>query len=126
MIEWLSKSTGALESGLNAAWFRGETIQNNIANIDTPGYKAYRVSFEDMLQEAIGSQSVSVLDQRGALSITPQISQNEGISMRIDGNNVDIEQETGELARNTIWYDTMVTKINQEFDRLRLAITGGQ
>ena len=46
--------------------------------------------------------------------------------MKMDGNNVDIDYENVELAKNTLYYNTLVEKLNSEFSMLRLAITEGR
>jgi flagellar basal-body rod protein FlgB len=44
--------------------------------------------------------------------------------MRADGNNVDIDAQMSALAKNNVWYDTLVAKLNSEFSRMKLAIDG--
>ena len=60
-------------------------------------------------------------------SVSPEIVQSsDGTTMRLDGNNVDIDAENAELAKNEIYYNTLVEKINSEFSRLKMAINEGK
>ncbi|UOO38800.1 flagellar basal body rod protein FlgB [Oscillospiraceae bacterium CM] len=127
-------SVNTLQKGLNASWLRNEVIANNIANVDTPGFKASHVQFEDLMAEAAGSDggtlSMETTNDKhlgfsgGAAisSVEPQVVTDETTSTRLDGNNVNIENEMVELAKNSINYYTTVTKINSEFRKLNTAI----
>jgi flagellar basal-body rod protein FlgB len=101
---------------------RNNVISNNIANIDTPGYKRKDVQFESYLMSAlIGDNSLEkrVSDVR-LNAINPSIyTDNMNYSYRLDGNNVDIDTETANLAENQIRYYALVESMNQEFGRLR-------
>lgn len=135
MSNWMFQKTGLLERGLNATWKRNEVISNNIANIDTPGYKASGVEFESLLAEAMdgtGIQGKKTRDKHmetgiGSLeTIQPTIIQNTNTTMRVDGNNVDVDKEMVELARNSIQYNALVQKISKELGRIRMAVKEGR
>ena len=130
----LFSSVDYLEKGLNAAWTRNAVISNNLANIDTPGFKASEVEFEEIMAEAAGGGetaiTLAVTDERHIQTrsgfadgdaAVEVVSEGE-ISARLDGNSVDIEHEMVELAKNTIAYYTMVSKMNSEFRKLDAAI----
>ncbi|MBA1333847.1 MAG: Flagellar basal-body rod protein FlgB [Firmicutes bacterium] len=132
-----SELTGikALEKALDAAWVRNQVISNNIANADTPNYKAYKVEFEDMLKEAIENQAVTGkrtsskhlpvgMDPIDNVSI--RISRQRNTSTRLDGNNVDIDTEMANLAKNTIKYQTLVQQLSQRLARLKTVINEGR
>ena len=59
-------------------------------------------------------------------SISPHIIERRGLAMRMDGNNVDIEDENVKLAQNSLYYNTLLEKLNSEIRRLRMAITEGR
>ena len=133
MLDKIFSSVNTLQQGLNASWLRNEVISNNIANVDTPGFKASHVRFEEIMAEATGSGagslSMAVTDERhlggaaGTLAnIEPQVLKDESTSVRLDGNNVNIDNEMVELAKNSINYFTTVSKINSEFRKLDTAI----
>lgn len=58
--------------------------------------------------------------------VSPVVSQNDDLTMRMDGNNVDVEAENVALARNTIYYYTLTQQMNSEFSRLGMAIREGK
>ena len=111
-----------LEKACDASWTRNSVISNNIANVDTPGYKRKDIRFEEYLQGAVsGGSSLddniadADLDSLTGTTYTDYASS----SYRIDGNNVDIDTENAELAKNQIKYYTMLDSISQEFKRIQ-------
>ncbi|MBR1743578.1 MAG: flagellar basal body rod protein FlgB [Lachnospiraceae bacterium] len=111
-----------LEKGLDASWTRNSVISNNIANVDTPGYKRKDVQFEDYLMAEVGytdnlDREVARADLDDLFATT--YTEYEDVSYRIDGNNVDIDTESAELAKNQIKYYTMLDSVSQEFNRLK-------
>jgi len=71
----------------------------------------------------IGGRVVREVDP---MSVEAQIIRRQGTSMRMDGNNVDIESENVKLAQNSLQYNTLLAKMNSELNRLRMAITEGR
>ena len=129
------KPIDMMQRGLSAAWTRNAIIRNNIANIETPGFKASVLEFESVLAKSLrGRGFVGTRTHEGhrALgtanvdSVRPMIYQSRDLSMRADGNNVDIESENVRLARNSIFYNTLMEKMNSEIRRLRMAISEGR
>ena len=129
------KPMDIMQKGLAASWMRNAVIRNNIANVETPGFKASEVEFESVFARAV--QEGGFVGKRthtkhlefgsGDLnSIIPRVYQQRGLSMRMDGNNVDIESENVRLAQNSLQYNTIMEKLNSEIRRLRLAITEGR
>ena len=131
----LFKSMDVMQRGLSAAWMRNAVIRNNIANIETPGFKASVVEFESLVSRALmegrleGTRTHEGHRDIGAgnfENIRPMIWQSRELSMRRDGNNVDIESENVRLAQNSIFYNTLMEKLNSEIRRLRMAISEGR
>lgn len=124
------------KSALDAAWARNEAIAGNIANADTPGYKRKDVAFEEYLQEAVSARNFKgyrtnprhiPIGTDSVNSIKPRIVQdNSNFSMRLDGNNVDIENEMALLAKNAIVYNTVIQRTSGEFRKLRNVINEGR
>ena len=111
-----------LDKAADASWLRETAIMNNLANTDTPGYKRKDIRFEEYLQGAVsGGSSLddniadADLDSLTGTTYTDYASS----SYRIDGNNVDIDTENAELAKNQIKYYTMLDSISQEFKRIQ-------
>ncbi len=113
-----------LDKAADASWLRNEAISNNIANASTPGYKRQDVAFEDELMKALGSNQYQTMDDKVASVKTSRLNPRpytdmEGYSYRLDGNNVDIENENVMLAENQLKYQGLITSINQEFTNLQ-------
>lgn len=125
-----------LEKSLDVAWLRNETIAQNIANADTPNYKSKHVEFETMFRQALedGNTVPTKTTRSGHFVITPSdplkvdasVVSETHHTMRMDGNNVDIDQEMVEMAENTIQYNTLIQKTSKEFSLLKLAIRGSR
>lgn len=118
-----------LGKAADGAWQRNDAIANNIANADTPGYKRQDVSFENELKHALKASRYESLDNKiadvnGNLSrISPRTYiDSAGYSYRLDGNNVDIDNENVELASNQIKYNGIATSIDNEFSNLKTII----
>jgi len=113
-----------LDRAADAAWQRNEAISNNIANVDTPGYKRQDVAFESVLQQALGNNRYESMDDKVA---NVDLSRLRGrayvdyanYSYRLDGNNVDVENENVMLAENQLKYQGLISSINQEFTNLK-------
>lgn len=113
-----------LDKAADASWLRNEAIGNNIANADTPGYKRQDVAFEAELKKALGSNRYESTDSKVAKVKTSRLNgvpytDSEGFSYRVDGNNVDVENENVMLAENQLKYQGLLTGINQEFANLQ-------
>lgn len=124
-----------LETALLGSAMRHKTLSNNIANANTPGFKRSDVLFENALQEALESASGQriglqathaghLAGQRGGL--LPGAQQMGTHSMRNDGNNVDIDVEMAELAKNNLYYNAVAQDLGRHFTLLRSVINGGK
>lgn len=113
-----------LDKAADASWLRNEAISNNISNVDTPGYKRQDVAFEAVLKSALGSSRYETTDAKVAsvrsASLAPRVfTDYANYSYRLDGNNVDIDNENVMLAENHLKYQGLITSINQEFANLQ-------
>ena len=114
-----------LKKAADASWLRNTILSNNIANVDTPNFKRQDVQFETYLieQMAGGDTLDSYVDGVDLSTLSATIyTDNSDLSYRMDGNNVDIDTENAELAKNQIKYNVMTDAISQEFSRLRIAM----
>ena len=117
-----------LDKACDASWLRNSVISNNIANVDTPGFKRGDVYFEDYLMNEVGytdslDDDVAAMDLDNISAST--YTEYEMLSYRIDGNNVDIDTENVELAKNQVKYYTMLDSVSQEFNRLKSVLKTG-
>ena len=113
-----------LDKAADASWLRNEAISNNIANVDTPGYKRQDVSFVSELEKALGKNRYVSMDEKVAAIKTSELQATpytdySNYSYRLDGNNVDIENENVMLAENQLKYQGLITSIQQEFTNLQ-------
>ena len=113
-----------LNRAADAAWQRNEAISNNIANVDTPGYKRQDVAFESVLQKALGNNRYESMDEKVSNINLSRLRGRayvdyDNYSYRLDGNNVDIENENVMLAENQLKYQGLISSINQEFTNLQ-------
>ena len=138
MWDNLFKPVDLLEKGVSASWMRSAVIRNNIANIETPEFKASDLEFETLMERAIlcsggfeGARTHPGHRKIGSAysvdCVSPRIVQRrDDLSMRMDGNNVDIESENVKLAQNSIYLNTLLEKMNSELRRLNMAIREGR
>lgn len=124
-----SVSNAMVEKSADAAWQRMQVITHNIANEDTPGYKAKRLEFESLLRKEIGARTnVTALNSHGTIAeingVRPRVYQDTGTVGRADGNNVDIDSENMEFAKVQIQYDAIIKKISGHYSTLKYVITG--
>lgn len=117
-----------LKKSMDASALRGKVIANNIANINTKGYKKFYVTFEDTLKDSMGKDRMKTDNskhmQTGSSSGEIAVKKDESTSMRQDGNNVDIDLEMTNQAANTLMYNALVTRISGNI-KLKSYIVGG-
>ena len=120
---------------MNAS-LRHKVIADNVANVNTPGFKRSEVPFEEVLHETLAKQTqklpLSLTHERHlaqpiqSTMQTSQVRQISDNSSRSDGNNVDIETEMATMAKNTIYYDASVQQLSRYFSSLKSAINEGR
>ncbi|MGI6093375.1 MAG: flagellar basal body rod protein FlgB [Veillonellaceae bacterium] len=123
-----------LEQGINAASLRHKVVSNNIANVNTPGFKKSEVVFEELLQAELSGRSdlkltktkASHLSKRASDGSVPFINTINSTSFRTDGNNVDIDVEMANLAKNNIYYNALITQLSKHLAGLKSAINEGR
>lgn len=131
-----SETISFLENVLNLRSFRHNQIISNIANKDTPNYKAFDLAIEDELEKLKGAQRGIDLKRThlGHLATGDTGVDNSGVTLRTtshgssergDGNTVDVESEMANLAENSLLYDAMAQIIRKKFQGLKVAIQGG-
>ncbi len=119
-------SMGLMKKSMDFLWMKETVHAANIANVDTPGYKAKYVTFEEefaqKLQKAAGSGKTAVAD---AIEDTEyQIHSTDPETARLDGNNVNADSELIEMTRTALQYQYAQNAFNGEVSRLRTVIQG--
>ena len=114
------------EKTLDSLWMRQNLTMNNIANVDTPGFKSQYMTFENELAQKIRSaltvKKASMKNvARGIENMRPSVHTTLHESTRLDENNVDMDQEQVELARTAYEYQFMISSVSSDLSRLRSA-----
>ena len=119
-----------LNKAADASWKRNEVIANNIANNDTPNYKRKDIKFQDYLKGELmkdywdgGDLNKRVANVDLSKLETTLYTDQQELSYRLDGNNVDINTENANLAENTIMYYTLLDSMSQEFSRIKTVLS---
>ena len=118
---------------------RAKVIAQNIANVDTPNFKASELLFEEQLQAALRAPTPHLAMRtthtghidvnrasRDVSGVFPQVHQLVQMTLRNDGNNVDIEREMERLAETQLSFQAMTRFMNDRFNRFRTAIREGR
>lgn len=108
-------------------------ISSNIANADTPGYKAQKMEFEQSLRSALGTDGQikpEVTDpehivRRPTDPVNPVIFDDPNGVESLDGNTVDRADEMGKMAENQLLYDASVEMLKRKIGMLKYAISEG-
>lgn len=126
MLNLYGNGVNLTERTLDYLWGRQNVTINNIANVDTPGFKSKYVTFENFLAKNIRSAQLKSATgknvERAIQSSFATVHTTDNESTRLDGNNVDMDQEQIELVKTTYEYQMMVQSINNDFSRLNESV----
>jgi flagellar basal-body rod protein FlgB len=106
---------------LDCLWVQQEVTSANLANVDTPGYKKKKVTFEEEFERKLRAAS----DSNGGKSMRKAIHEMDCLvysrddSARVDENNVNADVEETELARTTLHYQYMLLSVSNDVKRLQ-------
>ncbi len=133
----LMKTNYLLEKALDVETVRRRVIANNVANVDVPHFRRSEVNFESELRRVIrgnqdpdnklpalmsDSRHIPFYTERDIRGVRPRINLDYTTSYRNDGNNVDIEKEMVDAAKNMMRYNTYVSGLNHNFKMLKLSM----
>jgi flagellar basal-body rod protein FlgB len=130
------KTIAILQRSLDVSSLRREVISNNIANVDTPGFKRSTVNFETSLKKALDAQSVTpgltaeVRDPRHMSFDQPTDWTSVGPTRVLDyltqtnnnGNNVDLEEELMSAQQNQMMYTLMAQAAANEYNQINIVL----
>lgn len=121
-----SNSMLMLQRSLNFLWSKQSCILDNLANVETPGYKVKYATFEEALEKAIrsSSSSGSSADIREAIEKAPIRIHEAQESTRLDENGVNITEQMVELTRNGYQQQYVMEAISSDFSVLMTVIRG--
>ena len=120
----IDKSATLLEKMLDVSSVKHKVIANNIANVNTPGYKKMEVSFSDQLEKALNESAMNKFD-----TLQPKIvisKEDTTETARNDGNNVDMDKEVSSLVKNTLTYSIYTQLLAKKYEGIKSAIEGSR
>ena len=120
---------GIHETALLLREKRTELIANNIANADTPGFKARDISFESILKHEMGQGDFALATthqdhQELAIQKGSNLLYRMPTQFNLDGNTVDSQTEQSEFAQNSLHYMASLNFINQRIHQMMIALKG--
>lgn len=129
----LDSTIGALNTSLNLRTMNQNVISSNIANADTPGYKAKRVEFEGALREALSLEGEALPSTTHSRHVAPsdtdpvypQIYEDPHGIESLDGNTVDRAAEMAAMAENQILYNASAEMLKRKLGMLKYAVSEG-
>ncbi|WP_170007420.1 flagellar basal body rod protein FlgB [Bacillus fonticola] len=130
-MKLFSETITTLERGLSYSGAKQQAISQNLANIDTPNYKAKDVSFRSVLNDSERSLEAKRTNQRHIPFSVSTSSRQATITAQNtqyanNGNSVDVDKEMAEMAENQIYYQALVDRLNGKFTSLQTVIRGGR
>lgn len=120
------RTISQLERTLDYSASKNKVIAHNIANVDTPNYKAKEVVFKSILEGKLRAKKTHTKH----LPFNNEVSHfhlmtKTGTIYNHNKNNVDIDKEMSELAKNQILYQSLIDRLNGKFTDLQTVIRGG-
>jgi len=126
-----------LEKALDVESLRRKVIANNIANVDVPHFKRSEVNFESELKRAIAHsmdpmryvkalktdpRHYDFFEFKDITSVQPRVNLDYTTTYRNDGNNVDVEKEMVDAAKNQMRYNAYVSSLNENYKMLKMVM----
>lgn len=137
MIDRLDRDLSVLRKAMDIRGYRQELLASNIANADTPHYKARDLDFKEALQAAMGGRGFPVVQPvtlvrthikhfagTGEPAHSGSVKYRAEYQGAVDGNTVNMDVERAALAENTLQTEALITFVNKRFEGLQRAIQG--
>lgn len=114
------------QKSLDCLWKKQEVLSNNLANIDTPGYKRQQVSFEETFRRrlTVADETKSPSKMREAIEGTNYTIYSRDDSARVDENSVNADVEETEMTRTWLHYYYLLQSVTSDVKRYQTAIKG--
>jgi flagellar basal-body rod protein FlgB len=139
MVE-ISKAHDFMVSAMNSRATRQKLISGNLSNVDTPFYKPRDIAFEKALNDEAKKVFSSEKDDELCLAQTkykhikgdpesppnPTLFFRDGHGAKNDGNSVDLDVETTEMAKNSVMFKALVSGLRKESNIFRAAVTASE
>jgi flagellar basal-body rod protein FlgB len=102
-MDKISSTADLLAAAIKAEALRQKAIANNIANLETPGYRRVDVKFEELLAKEMNSEG-----RADASKVKPVVYQPRNTPVKSNGNDVNLETEVGHMIKNSLRHETLV------------------
>lgn len=112
---------GYLEAGIKQETLRQSAIANNVANMNTPGYRRVDVKFNEVLAEKI-AQGKDITDE----DAQAELFEPRTTAMNEQGNDVSLDSEVGELVKNSLSHKVYMRLLAKKYQQVSLAIDTGR
>ena len=114
------------QNALNLHAYRQQLIASNIANADTPGYKARDIDFAATLRQAQAAQTKvePPLRKPDAAPLGAEVLYRSAVQRSVDGNTVDLDIERAQFAENAVRYEAQLMFVNSQIKSMLTAIQG--
>lgn len=106
-----------IEAGIKAEGLRQTAISNNIANLETPGYRRIDVKFEELLAKCLKTG-----DSVNLKRIVPELYRPKQTPVKDNGNDVNYEGEVGQMIKNSIRHRALVRLLKKKYMQIEQAI----
>ena len=122
-----SNSDLMMEKAMNFLWTKQAAILDNIANAETPNYRAKVVTFEESLKEKLETAQNAAKPKQSVRSILESadffVEEQQEVT-RMDDNGVNVTEQSAEMIRNAYQLQYVMSSISSDLTRLQKAITG--
>lgn len=133
----LGEATTLLSEAAKGAKLEHDQIANNIANVNTPEFHSSYVDFKSALQDSLGTppdpdelpmlvnddRQFAIGDGTAPVPYDPKPQVDTTDQMRVDGSNVDIDQQMAQLSENTTYQETVSQLLQEQYKFIREAAT---
>ena len=126
------KTLQALSTAAKFREMRQEVIASNIANAETPEFKAKKLDFEEALARALdvdGQMSMQIEDSRhynvgsgGFNNLSPEIYEDPNGEVSLNGNTVDVESEMSQMSQNKLMHEALTSLINKKIGMMKYLV----
>jgi flagellar basal-body rod protein FlgB len=114
-VSLIDPTQSALNSAIQGASMRHDLLAGNLANVNTPGYQRRDVDFHGALQQAMSAGTPDAVQFRAVT---------EPGAVSADGNGIDMDRESAELAKNALDQQALVSVAQSRLSTMVTAITG--
>ena len=134
-IRITDRTIAVLQKSLDLREQKQQVIAGNIANAETPGYAARKMSFEDNLRRALKTPEISshktnakhfAIGTRGISGVQGDITRETDGVLFGDGNSVSVDDEMFDLAENQLLYEASSQILKKKFSMLKFAVSDGR